>query len=371
MQQEGGPRWNKINIDTDLGKAWLSLEGGSADVSLNLSSTSARRLKKPQPHAGPHDVPLRRSYLLLDDGTVLTTDWEAWGTMSPASQVRPLVAPQRRLYLVLFGKEVGEDDAGDEPDQLQQREEARERKWQALPRELKLAIKRVRENLGHASQPALLRALRIALASEVAIKAARLFRCPECPRLREPRRPRPSKLPIANEFNIMIGIDIFNVKDSAGESWTFLNTLRQGTSYQVCTLLGETHGNPTGRVVLEALNSSWINWAGYPERGIVTDRAKYFLAELAEDFWTRMPGRTCGFGITVATWTGREAWCDMEADLQESGLVAASGWFAGGPGVDRGHQPEQELFDKEIRLFAGPVGSWARYPPAGRSGRRC
>ena len=206
--------------DTDLGKAWVSLEGGSADVSLILCSTVARRLKKPQPHAGPHDVRLRRSYLLLDDGTVLATDWESWGTMSPASQVRPLVAPQRRLYLVLFGKEIGEEDAGEEPDQLQQREEARERKWQALPRELKLAIKRVHENLGHASQPALLRALRIARASEVAIKAARLFRCPECPRLREPRHPRPSKLPIANEFDIMIGIDIFNVKDSAGESWT-------------------------------------------------------------------------------------------------------------------------------------------------------
>ena len=81
----------------------------------------------------------------------------------------------------------------------------------------------------------------------------------------------------------MIGIDIFNVKDSAGESWTFLNTFCQGTSYQVCALLGETHGNPTGRVVLEALNNSWISWARYPERGIVTDRAKYFLAELAED----------------------------------------------------------------------------------------
>ena len=142
VQQEGANGWNKINTDTDLGKAWVSLEGGSADVSLILCSTVARRLKKPQPHAGPHDVPLRRSYLLLDDGTVLvlTTDWESWGTMSPASQVRPLVAPQRRLYLVLFGKEIGEEDAGEEPDQLQQREEARERKWQALPRELKLAI---------------------------------------------------------------------------------------------------------------------------------------------------------------------------------------------------------------------------------------
>ena len=70
----------------------------------------------------------------------------------------------------------------------------------SLPRELKLAIKRVHENLGHASQAAMLRALRIAKASETAVKACRLFRCPACPRLLEPKHPRPSKLPFVNEI---------------------------------------------------------------------------------------------------------------------------------------------------------------------------
>ncbi|CAE7814668.1 GIP [Symbiodinium sp. CCMP2456] len=216
IQQEGTEGWNKINLDSDLGKAWASLESASADVTLILCSTSARRLKKPQPHAGPHEVPLRKSFVLLGGGTALTTDWEQWYSMSPSAQIRPIVARGRRLYVAVFGKEVGEAEGEPEPDRLQQKEQARDRQWQALPRELKLAIKRVHENLGHAGQPAMLRALRIARASETAIKACRLFRCPECPRLAEPKHPRPSKLPVASEFNVMIGLDVLTEKDSAG-----------------------------------------------------------------------------------------------------------------------------------------------------------
>ena len=289
VQQHGAEGWNKINVDSDLGKAWVSLESASADVTLILCSAQARRLKKPQPFAGPHEVPLRKSFLLLGEGKVLTTDWEAWHQMSPASQIRPLVAADRKLYVGLFGKEVGDEEPGDEPDRQQQKEEARQRKWAALPRELKLAIKRVHENLGHASQAAMLRALRIAKASETAVKACRLFRCAECPRLLEPKHPRPSKLPFVNEFNVVIGIDVLTEKDSAGQAWSWLNIFCQGTCFQVCRLLETTHSNPTGAVVLEALNDAWLVWAGYPEYGLITDRGKYFLAEVAEE----MAGHGC------------------------------------------------------------------------------
>ena len=245
-------------------------------MQLILASTQARRLKRPQPHAGPHDVPLRRSYLLLAGGDALSTDWEAWYNMSPASQVRPLVARDRQLYVAIFGKEVGDGEGdpgdGDGEDAWKQREDARERQWQALPRELKLAIKRVHVNLGHAATPAMLRALRIARASDVAIKACRLFRCPDCPRLKEPRIPRPSKLPIADVFNVLIGVDVFEEKDAQGQSWTFLNVLDQGTLYQVVSVLADTFANLTGAVVLEALTTSWFSWAGYPERGVMSDR---------------------------------------------------------------------------------------------------
>ncbi|CAE7257927.1 ANKRD17 [Symbiodinium sp. CCMP2592] len=213
-------------------------------------------IKKPQPHAGPHDVPLRRSYLLLEDGTCLNTGCEMWTNLSPAAQVRPLVAQGRRIYVALFGKPPG--DGGDETPRGPEaggREAERKRQWDNLPRELKLAIQR----------------------------ACRLFQCPECLRLKAPKKQRPSKLPIADEFNVAIGIDVFQEKDSQGDQWSFLNVLCQGTTFQVVAVLPDTHANPTAAVVLETFLTQWVNWAGYPERGVMTDRAKYFMAEFAED----------------------------------------------------------------------------------------
>ncbi|CAE7715141.1 RE1 [Symbiodinium necroappetens] len=282
VRQEGGPLWNRIDDKSDLGKSWVALESAQADVKLILCSASARRMKKPQPHFGPGEVPLRKSYLLLENETALTTDFEAWSSLAPAAQVRPLVAKDRRLYVAVYGSELGEHQEPEQGDQWQAKEETRERQWNALPRELKLAIRRIHVNLGHANTKAMLRSLRIARASESAIKACRLFRCKECPRMHELREPRPSKLPVIDEFNIQLGLDIITEKDSAGQSWSWLNTLCQGTTFQVCALLGETVYNPTGKAVIQALSSHWLSWAGFPERGFVTDRARYFLSELAD-----------------------------------------------------------------------------------------
>ena len=79
----------------------------------------------------------------------------------------------------------------------------------------------------------------------------------------------------------MVGIDVLTEKDSAGQAWSWLNIFCQGTCFQVCRLLETTHSNPTGAVVLEALNDAWLVWAGYPEYGLITDRGKYF--------WQRWP----------------------------------------------------------------------------------
>ena len=267
-----------------MGREWAAHESAHAEVTLILASRTARRMKKPQPHAGPQEVPLRRSYLLLGSGQALSTQWEEWHRMAAAAQIRPLVAKDRALYLVLYGSELGGAVPLELDERLARKEQERDRQWQALPRDLKMAIRKIHVNLGHADTRSMLRALRVSRASEVAIKACRLFRCAECPRLQEPRIPRPSKLPFVDEFNVMIGLDVFQEKDSAGQTWSWLNILDQATTFQVVALLPDVHRNPTSTDVLEALHSHWIGWCGYPEHGVVTDRAKYFLADLAEDF---------------------------------------------------------------------------------------
>ena len=139
----------------------------------------------------------------------MSTGWEEWTQLAPSSQTRPLVAEGRELCVILFGRPLGEVEQPDADDpRAREREVWRAQKWQSLPRELKLAIRRVHVNLRHAPVPQMLRAMRVSRASEVAIRATRLFRCPDCPRVQQPKHPRPSKLPLTEEFNACLGLDI-------------------------------------------------------------------------------------------------------------------------------------------------------------------
>ena len=369
LRESGAGAWFRLGTDSDLGRAWVSLESGRADVVLILCSLVARRMKKPQPHAGPLEVPLRKSFLLLNGHEILTTDWEDWNSMAPSAQVRPLVAQGRILYVVLYGKEVGEGGQlieANPGDRQQVAEVSRQRKWQALPRELKLAIRRVHVNLGHAPTAAMLRALRISRASETAIKACRLFRCPDCPRLGEPKQPRPSKLPLVDEFNVQVGLDIFSEKDAKGHTWTWLNVFDQGTLFQVCSLLGQTHANPTSAEVLRAFTTSWTDWAGFPERGVVTDRAKYFLADFAEE----IASHGCHFDTAAkaAPWqigqverhgglwkeTFRKLCWDQQISSYDEVLWATSATNQAKNSLVRkaGFSPAQWVLGKDVRLPA-------------------
>ena len=109
----------------------------------------------------------------------------------------------------------------------------REAQWQRAPRELRLALRRVHVNLGHARLPDMMRALRFSRASEAAIRACKFFRCAEWPRLMEPKTPRPSKLPVVDEFGVLVGLDVFEAKDADGTSRIWLNILDIATTFQV------------------------------------------------------------------------------------------------------------------------------------------
>ena len=303
MYQESGSSgtWIILDQEAEVVKEWKSLESAQADLKVVLVATDARRLRKPQPHALPGQVPLRKTVLWMQSGDILSSSWQQ---LAPSSQIRPLPNQPRKLCVTLFGMHVGEDDVGEDPenpsDPLRRKEEERSRKWSALPRELKLAIQRIHVNLGHARLPDMMRALRISKASEVALKACRLFRCKECPRLLEPKIPRPSKLPQVDEFNVVVGLDIFVEKDANGDEWTWLNVVDEGTGFQVCSLLSETFKNPTSLEVMQAFERGWANWAGMPERGIIMDRAKYFLGSLANRISDE--GCTVEFASKASPW---------------------------------------------------------------------
>ena len=365
MDERGVQDWISLEKGSDLFEAWASAESAQADVQLILCSRKARRMRKPQPFSGPAEVPLRKGFLLLETG-VLCTYWETWTQLAPQAQIRPLVAAGRQLYLVLFGKELGEQVEEEKDDRYMAREQERMRRWNALPRELKLAVKRIHVNLGHANIPSMLRALRVSRASEVALRAVRLFRCEDCPRIQDPKQPRPSKLPIAEEFNVQIGMDIIQEKDSSGHTWSWLNILCQGTSFQICVLLGDVHHNPSGKDILEAFVTGWTTWAGYPERGLVTDRAKPFLAEVAEDVAEH--GCTFDSAAKAAPWQigqierrgglwkgtfRRAAWSQQASGLDEVRILTASVNHSKNTMCRKhGFSPSQWVLGKDLRLPA-------------------
>ena len=133
FDDQGGKDWHRLDEETPLFEQWKALESANAEVSLVLVSKTARRLKKPQPHMGALEVPLRKSYILLAD-RFLCTDWEQWTQMSPSAQIRPLIAKDRKLYVAVFGKELGAVVQGDEEDDRWRRlEEDPERKFSDTP----------------------------------------------------------------------------------------------------------------------------------------------------------------------------------------------------------------------------------------------
>ena len=284
LEAHGGSDWQVIPLSEDIGRDWTVFGSANAELPLILAGTNVRKLRKPQPFASPLEAPLRKSNLLLKNNVCLTTSWEDWRQQAPSAQQRPIAARQRLVCVICFAKPLGDGPREhEEPDdeRMDEKERLREQRWQSLPIELKLAIKRARANLGHATVPQMLKALRVSRASEVAIRACRLFRRPDCPRLQLPKRPRPSKLPVSEEFNAHVGLDVLSCHDADGHNWSWLNVLCQGTNFQVAILLEETSFNPTSEAVLRAFEIGWTSWAGYPEYGVFTDRASASEVQLA------------------------------------------------------------------------------------------
>ena len=212
----------------------------------------------------------------------------------------------------------------------------------------------------------MLRALRISPASEAAIRATRLFRCPECPRLAEPKLPRPSKLPTVDEFGVIVGLDVLEVKDSDQVSWSLLNCLDLGTTYQVVVLMDQATRNPTSAEMSDAFNQGWASWAGLPERGVILDQARYFMTEFAK----RLEEQGCEVSVAakaspwhiaaVETYGGtwKTIWRKLVWSQQISGrsvvlqAVAETNKARNSLARRSGFSPEQWVLGRSIRLPA-------------------
>ena len=126
--------------------------------------------------------------------------------------------------------------------------------------------------------------LKAGKASKELIEAARLVRCQSC----EDTAPRPRDHPVGNsnfqyEFNAMLGLDVTEMKDYAGNKYSILTMLDISTGFHLSEVVKEGGGMPTSEACAQAILRRWISWAGFPKAAIM-DRGVHNRGEVSKLF---------------------------------------------------------------------------------------
>ena len=178
--------------------------------------------------------------------------------------------PMKRPRIDLEELDKEEDyeqlDTPEVEDYIHEKERLRKQQWTKIPREKRVAIRRLHQMMGHCSTPALVRMLKSSLSSKDVIEAAKHFRCQSCDEVKKDEAPRvtkPIRPPSQLRFNDEISADVFEIKDSEGNRHSILNIIDMATHYQVLVRVGNG-GTPSSKICAQALNASWLSWAGAP-----------------------------------------------------------------------------------------------------------
>lgn len=161
----------------------------------------------------------------------------------------------------------------DEGEVIQSKEAERKRRWLSVPRDKRVAIRRLHCMTGHCSHGALLRMLKLAAADRDIINAVPHFRCQVCEETKKPLAPRPTKPTRPaweQKFNYEVSIDVFEIKDALGHRHSILSMVDIATKYHVAVRVAGG-GTPSSKACAEALNMGWLVWAG-PPTYIVADQ---------------------------------------------------------------------------------------------------
>ena len=78
----------------------------------------------------------------------------------------------------------------------------------------------------------------------------------------------------AYTFGEEVGLDIFEIKDAAGDRYQVLHCVCSGTTFQVASALGRSAGVPSSRLCLDTFLKMWTTWAGIP-KFLVVDRGTH------------------------------------------------------------------------------------------------
>ena len=150
----------------------------------------------------------------------------------------------------------------------------------ATDEELTQVITRLHKNLGHPSQPELIRLLKHGQVSKRALELAGKFKCSLCESRKPPGVPNPAQVSQVTVFNHKIGIDVKNLTGwKVNQKIKALNIVDYASNFQLMIPFFEVE---TAALLRKLISDRWLAWAGNP-RELVMDPARTNLGKaLAE-----------------------------------------------------------------------------------------
>ena len=117
-------------------------------------------------------------------------------------------------------------------------------KGDVIPGAVQSSLKRLHQNLGHASPTDMARHLRLAGADPAVVAACKRLRCQVCDRQQRGSSPRPSSIPNLLEFNQVVAVDAFTTFDAFENKVELLMAVDLGTGFCLASEL-EGHSAKT------------------------------------------------------------------------------------------------------------------------------
>ena len=169
---------------------------------------------------------------------------------------------------MLMEEKMQEDAAMDDmPDVAMKQEELRRQGWLKLPREKRLALRRLHNMTGHCSHAAMTRMLKASGSDRDVIQAVKFFQCQVCAETAKEEKPAVTKPPRPahqQRFNFEVSADVFEIHDAAGARHSILSLVDVATKFHVA---GRVSGGgvPSSKNCAQMINTTRLSWAGAPD----------------------------------------------------------------------------------------------------------
>ena len=145
-------------------------------------------------------------------------------------------------------------------------------------RRLIASLRQVHPNLGHPSNHALARAIRVTGGSAAAVRAALQLRCDVCESQQHPGPHLPVRLRTDREFGDTAAIDLFVLADYQGNQLSFINILDLASTFGVVAMIPSKHP----KIVWDHFFKHWITPFGVPRR-LIYDQGGEFEREFGQE----------------------------------------------------------------------------------------